>query len=201
MDWSGVIAVAATLFFVMDPLGNIPIFNAVLARFEPRRRARIVARELIFALIILLGFLFAGNVVMAFLGLSQPTLSLSGGILLFIIALRMIFPRAGGAENDDVEDPFIVPLAIPLVAGPSTLAVLLLLSSSQPERIWDWCTALVIAWVATTVILACSPWLMKVLGDRGVRALERLMGMLLVLLAVEMFLDGLAAFYRTLVAS
>lgn len=197
MDWSGVIAVAATLFFVMDPLGNIPIFNAVLARFEPARRSRIVARELIFALIILLGFLFAGNVVMTFLGLSQPTLSLSGGILLFIIALRMIFPRAGN-EEEDVQDPFIVPLAVPLVAGPSTLAVLLLLSSSEPDRLWEWCIALLIAWTATTVILACSPWLMKVLGDRGVRALERLMGMLLVLLAVEMFLDGLAAFYRGL---
>ncbi len=197
MDWSGVIAVAATLFFVMDPLGNIPIFNAVLARFEPARRSRIVARELIFALIILLGFLFAGNVVMTFLGLSQPTLSLSGGILLFIIALRMIFPRSGN-EEEDVQDPFIVPLAVPLVAGPSTLAVLLLLSSSEPDRLWEWCVALLIAWTATTVILACSPWLMKVLGDRGVRALERLMGMLLVLLAVEMFLDGLAAFYRGL---
>lgn len=197
MDWSSVIAVAATLFFVMDPLGNIPIFNAVLARFEPARRSRIVARELIFALIILLGFLFAGNVVMTFLGLSQPTLSLSGGILLFIIALRMIFPRPGN-EDEEVHDPFIVPLAVPLVAGPSTLAVLLLLSSSEPDRLWEWCVALLIAWVATTVILACSPWLMKVLGDRGVRALERLMGMLLVLLAVEMFLDGLAAFYRGL---
>lgn len=197
MDWSSVIAVAATLFFVMDPLGNIPIFNGVLARFEPARRSRIVARELIFALIILLGFLFAGDVVMTFLGLSQPTLSLSGGILLFIIALRMIFPRPGN-EEEDVQDPFIVPLAVPLVAGPSTLAVLLLLSSSEPDRLWEWCVALLIAWTATTVILACSPWLMKVLGDRGVRALERLMGMLLVLLAVEMFLDGLAAFYRGL---
>lgn len=198
MDWSSIAAVAATLFFVMDPLGNIPIFNAVLARFEPRRRAQIVARELVFALVILLVFLFAGNAVMAFLGLSQPTLNLSGGILLFVIALRMIFPRPGAADNEAVEDPFIVPLAMPLVAGPSTLAILLLLSSSEPERLPDWTVALVMAWLATTVILAVSPWLMKVLGDRGVRALERLMGMLLVLLAVEMFLDGVAAFYRSL---
>jgi multiple antibiotic resistance protein len=201
MEWSGVLAVAATLFFVMDPLGNIPIFNAVLARFEPHQRTRIVARELVFALVILLGFLFVGNAVMAFLGLSQSTLSLSGGILLFIIALRMIFPRPGGTENEDIDDPFIVPLAVPLVAGPSTLAILLLLSSSQPERLWDWCVALIIAWVAATVILACSPWLMKVLGDRGVRALERLMGMLLVLLAVQMFLNGLTSFYRGLIDS
>ncbi len=198
MDWSSTAAVAATLFFVMDPLGNIPIFNAVLARFEPRRRAQIVARELVFALVILLAFLYAGNAVMAFLGLSQPTLSLSGGILLFVIALRMIFPRPGSSESEAVEDPFIVPLAMPLVAGPSTLAILLLLSSSEPKRLFDWSIALVIAWLATTLILAVSPWLMKVLGGRGVRALERLMGMLLVLLAVEMFLDGVAAFYHSL---
>jgi len=151
--------------------------------------------------VILLAFLFAGNRVMQFLGLTQPTLSLSGGILLFIIALRMIFPRPSGSEEVDVDDPFIVPLAMPLVAGPSTIAILLLQSSSHPEKIWQWCTALVLAWIATTMILACSPWLMKALGDRGVRALERLMGMLLVLLAVQMFLDGVTQFWAGLPVS
>jgi multiple antibiotic resistance protein len=194
MNYPDIIAVAVTLFFVMDPLGNIPIFNAVLARFEPRTRSRIVARELTIALGILLVFLFAGNPMMAFLGLTQPTLSLSGGILLFIIALRMIFPKPSGEDDDEVVDPFIVPLAMPLVAGPSTIAILLLMSSSQPARIWEWCMALLLAWIAATVILACSPWIMKALGDRGVRALERLMGMLLVLLAVQMFLNGVTQF-------
>jgi multiple antibiotic resistance protein len=183
-----------TLFFVMDPLGNIPVFNAVLARFDARTRSRIVARELTIALVILLLFLFVGNPVMKFLGLTQPTLSLSGGILLFIIALRMIFPRPAGTEEEDIVDPFIVPLAMPLVAGPSTIAILLLQSSQHPERVWEWCFALVLAWIAATAILGCSPWLMKALGDRGVKALERLMGMLLVLLAVQMFSDGVAQF-------
>jgi multiple antibiotic resistance protein len=198
MQWSEITAVAVTLFFVMDPLGNIPVFNGILARFDTRRRAKIVARELVFALVILLVFLFAGNPVMGFLGLSQPSLSLAGGILLFVIAIRMIFPRAGGTEEELEQDPFIVPLAMPLVAGPSTIALLLLWSSSQPERIWEWCMALVLAWAATFVILSASPWLMKVLGDRGVRALERLMGMLLILLAIQMFLNGLTSFVRTL---
>jgi len=198
MNYAEVLAVAVTLFFVMDPLGNIPVFNAVLARFDPRTRSRIVARELTIALAILLGFLFAGNPVMQFLGLTQPTLSLSGGILLFIIALRMIFPRPSGNDEEEMHDPFIVPLAMPLVAGPSTIAILLLQSSQHPERIWQWCLALVLAWSAATAILACSPWLMKALGDRGVRALERLMGMLLVLLAVQMFSDGVAQFVRSL---
>jgi multiple antibiotic resistance protein len=198
MNYAEVFAVAVTLFFVMDPLGNIPVFNAVLARFDPRTRSRIVARELTIALAILLGFLFAGNPVMRFLGLTQPTLSLSGGILLFIIALRMIFPRPSAGEDEEVVDPFIVPLAMPLVAGPSTIAILLLQSSQHPEKVWQWCLALVLAWSAATAILACSPWLMKALGDRGVRALERLMGMLLVLLAVQMFSDGVAQFVRAL---
>jgi multiple antibiotic resistance protein len=201
MNYPDILAVAVTLFFVMDPLGNIPVFNAVLARFDARTRSRIVARELTIALAILLLFLFVGNPVMRFLGLTQPTLSLSGGILLFIIALRMIFPRPAGAEDDEVVDPFIVPLAMPLVAGPSTIAILLLQSSQQPERVWEWCFALVLAWIAATTILACSPWLMKALGDRGVRALERLMGMLLVLLAVQMFSDGVAQFVAGLAAA
>jgi multiple antibiotic resistance protein len=198
MNYADIMAVAVTLFFVMDPLGNIPIFNAVLSRFDPRTRSRIVARELTIALGILLLFLFAGNPVMKFLGLTQPTLSLSGGILLFIIALRMIFPRPAGGEEEEIVDPFIVPLAMPLVAGPSTIAILLLQSSQHPERVWEWCLALVLAWVAATAILACSPWLMKALGDRGVRALERLMGMLLVMLSVQMFLDGVAQFWAGL---
>jgi multiple antibiotic resistance protein len=198
VHWSEITAVAVTLFFVMDPLGNIPTFNAILARFETRRRAQIVARELVFALVILLTFLFAGKEIMGFLGLTQPSLSLAGGILLFVIAIRMIFPRGGGNEEEPEQDPFIVPLAMPLVAGPSTIALLLLWSSSQPERIWEWCIALVLAWAATFAILAVSPWLMKVLGARGVRALERLMGMLLILLAIQMFLNGLTEFVRSL---
>lgn len=201
MNYAEVLAVAVTLFFVMDPLGNIPVFNAVLSRFAPRARSKIVARELVIALAILLFFLFAGNPVMTFLGLTQPTLRLSGGILLFIIALRMIFPRPTDGDDEEIVDPFIVPLAMPLVAGPSTIAILLLQSSSHPEKIWQWCLALVLAWTAATAILACSPWLMKALGDRGVRALERLMGMLLVLLAIQMFLDGVTQFWLGLSAS
>ena len=125
MQYPDILAVAVTLFFIMDPIGNMPIFNAILGRYAAPMRARIVARELVIALAILLVFLFAGNPIMAFLGLTQPTLSLSGGILLFIIALRMIFPTAAAADDEAVDDPFIVPLAMQLVAGPSTIAILL----------------------------------------------------------------------------
>lgn len=199
MNWQEIIAAGATLFFVMDPLGNIPVFNAVLARFDDKRRSIIVARELTIALIILLGFLFAGNSILSFLGLSKSSLSIAGGVLLFIISLRMIFPkREPLGESEVVEDPFLVPLAIPLIAGPSTIAVLLLLSSGEPERIVEWSIALILAWLGTTILLVASPFLLRVLGTRGSRALERLMGMILVILATQMLLDGIREFVTSL---
>jgi multiple antibiotic resistance protein len=174
------------------------VFNSVLSRFKPRRRAMITARELVIALVIMLVLLFAGTPILNFLGLSQPSLNIAGGVLLFIIALRMIFPGRGTRVATPADEPFIVPLAMPMVAGPSTIAMLLLLSSTEPARIWEWCTALVIAWGIATVLLTVSPFLMRALGDRGLRALERLMGMLLVLLATQMLLNGVREFVLSL---
>lgn len=198
MSWQDIASVATTLFLVMDPLGNVPIFNAVLARYDSRTRARIAARELIFALVILAGFLLVGNATLGFLGLSPSSLSIAGGVLLFMISLRMIFPKPVAAEDEPVEDPFIVPLAMPLVAGPSTIAILLLLSSREPDRLTEWGIALLIAWSVTLVILVASPFLLRVLGARGARALERLMGMILVILATQMLLNGVRDFVATL---
>lgn len=195
--WSDVLAVAATLFFIMDPLGNIPVFNGLLSRFTPTARTRIFLREMLIALVILLLFLYGGTTIMSFLGLTQSSLNIAGGTLLFIIAMRMIFPRPQQAE-EEFDDPFIVPLAIPMVAGPSTLAVLLVLSSSQPERVHEWCLALLLAWGVSTLILAISPLFLRVLGNRGLRALERLMGMLLIMLAVQMLLNGVTEFVQSL---
>ena len=192
--WPEIAAVAVTLFFVMDPLGNLPVFNAILARFDTRQRIRIVARELAFALGILLVFLFAGTQILKLFGLTQPSLNIAGGILLFLIALRMVFPRFTHQDGETEDDPFIVPLAMPLLAGPSTIAVLLLLSSSQPERIWDWCAALVLAWTVTSIVLLTAPALIRFLGTRGIRALERLMGMILILIATQMLLNGVRDF-------
>ena len=199
MNWSEIAAVAATLLFVMDPLGNIPPFNAILSRFSVRRRSMITARELVIALVILLVFLFAGTGILEFLGLSQSSLSIAGGVLLFIIALRMIFPKPSREDSVTVDDePLVVPLAMPMVAGPSTIAVLLLLSSSEPERVWEWCIALVMAWLITTVLLTASPYMLRILGDKGLRALERLMGMLLILLATQLLLNGVRDFVESL---
>jgi len=199
MIWADISAAAVTLFLIMDPLGNVPVFNALLSEFESRRRAQIVARELCFALLILFGFLLAGNALLGFLGISQSSLSIAGGILLFIIALRMIFPKPRRQHVEPEQDePFIVPLAIPMVAGPSTMAALLLLSSSEPDRMVEWSIALTLAWLASTCILVASPFLMRYLGSRGSIALERLMGMILVILATQMFLNGVREFIGTL---
>lgn len=199
LNWQDIAAAAMTLFFIMDPLGNVPVFNAVLARFSPGKRALIVARELVLALLILLGFLFAGNEILGFLSIGQSSLSIAGGILLFIISLRMIFPKPSNSDQTEiVEDPFLVPLAIPLVAGPSTIAVLLLMSSREPDRMLEWSLSLVLAWAGSTLLLVASPFLMRVLGTRGSRALERLMGMILVILATQLLLNGIREFVQSL---
>jgi len=183
----------------MDPLGNVPVFNAVLSNFDRRHRVIIAARELLIALGILFGFLFAGNALLGFLRLTQSSLSIAGGVLLFIIAVRMIFPIAVPVEDEaDSEDPFVVPLAMPLIAGPSAIAILLLLSSNQPNRFTEWSIALFLAWLGTTVLLVASLFLLGGLGARSTRALERLMGMILVILATQMLLDGIREFVESL---
>ncbi|MEQ8691221.1 MAG: MarC family protein [Pseudomonadales bacterium] len=198
MNWTEIASVAVTLFFIMDPLGNIPVFNAILSNMGGKRRALVMARECCIALIILLGFLFAGNAILSFLGLSQSSLNIAGGLLLMIISLRMIFPPQSSGEQEVVEDPFIVPLAIPMIAGPSTIAILLLLSSGQPERVLEWSVALISAWLISTILLVSSPIILRVLGERGSRALERLMGMILVILATQMLLNGIRDFIGSL---
>lgn len=199
MNWSDVASAAAMLFLIMDPLGNVPVFHSVLARLDPARQTQVVARELLIALVILLGFLFAGNTILAFLGLTRPSLNIAGGILLFIISLRMVFPGSSDWRDDtEVDDPFIVPLAVPLVAGPSSIAVLLLLSSNKPEQLAEWVAALVLAWLGTTVLLVASPRILALIGKRGARALERLMGLILVMLATQMLLNGIRDFVQDL---
>ena len=187
------VSVAVTLFLVMDPLGNIPAFAAALKQVPPERRQRVLVRELLIALLVLVACLLIGKPLLAWLHLKQESISIAGGIVLFLIALRMIFPSEGAGLGDGVEgEPFIVPLAIPLLAGPSALSTLLLLARSQPARLGSWLLALVIAWAASAVILLSSSVLERILRRKGLLALERVMGMLLVMLAVQLFLDGLA---------
>jgi multiple antibiotic resistance protein len=191
-----VFSAVMTLLLVMDPLGNVPIFLSVLKDVRPERRRRVLIREVLFAYMILLLFFFLGRYLLQLLSLQQETISISGGIVLFLIALRMIFPLerhvlAAAPEGE----PFVVPLAIPLVAGPSALAALLLLRSG-PDTTTELLLAITIAWAVTAFILLSSNVLYKLLKDRGLIAVERLMGMLLVMLAVQMFMNGVAKFLK-----
>lgn len=185
---------AILLFLVMDPLGNIPLFVAALRNVDPSRRRRVIARELVVALAILMLFLLTGSRLLELLHISQPSLGIAGGIVLFLIALHMVFPGHEMPSSEDEEDPFIVPLAVPALAGPSTMATILLLATREPERRWEWLIALGLAWLGAALILFLSADLSRALGPRGVRAVERLMGMLLIAVAVEMTLDGIRLF-------
>ncbi len=185
------LSAAILLFLIMDPLGNIPIFLSVLKDLSPKRRNFILIREMLIALAVLMVFLFAGKFILAALHLRQESMTIAGGIVLFLIGVRMIFPAEGGVFGEvPGGEPFIVPLAIPSVAGPSTMAALMLLAQDHPERTVDWSIALTGAWFATSVILFCSTGLYKLLGASVLTAFERLMGMLLVALSVQMILDG-----------
>jgi multiple antibiotic resistance protein len=186
-------AVAVTLFLIMDPLGNIPIFLSVLAKVKPERRRRVLSRELLIALALMLGFLFVGPPTLKLLGLSREAVTIAGGLVLMIIAIRMIFPSRGGIMGDDDSDgePLVVPLAVPLIAGPSVLATLVLLNETGPERTLYWLIALVGAWAVSALILLSSDFFFRILGHRGLKAIERLMGMLLVSISVQMLLNGI----------
>jgi multiple antibiotic resistance protein len=185
---------AVLLFFVMDPLGNIPLFLAALTSVEPPRRFRVAARELVIAYGVLILFLFAGSSILKTLGISEPALTIAGGIVLFLIALKMVFPAVHGPLGEETDgEPLVVPLAIPYVAGPSALATVLLLSSQAPERRADWFVAITVAWGASAAILLTGSRLALLLGTRGLMAIERLMGMVLVASAVQMVLDGIRA--------
>jgi multiple antibiotic resistance protein len=182
------------LLTIMDPVGNVPNFIAGTRGVAPDRRLRVIGRELLIALALMLAFLFGGPWFLRMLHLSGEAILIGGSLMLFLIAIRMIFPgenQAGKVVLPESE-PFIVPLATPLVAGPSVLASLLVMSSSDPRAWGRWLLATTCAWSVTAAVLMCAPWIARKLGDRGTIAVERLMGMILVMISVQMFLDGLS---------
>lgn len=189
-----ILSAVVTLFLIMDPLGNIPLFIAVLREVPPERRRPILLREIGFAYIVLLAFLFAGRYVMQLLQLDEQALSVAGGIVLFLIAIRMVFPGDKTLADTPEGEPFIVPLTIPLFAGPSALATLLLLEQTSPIGRYELLLAVTIAWAISGVILLSSTFFYRILREKGLMAMERLMGMVLVMLAVQMTMDGIKGF-------
>jgi multiple antibiotic resistance protein len=186
------ISAVVLLFLVMGPLGNVPLFLSALRGVDPARHRKIILRDMLIALAIMVGFLFVGQVLLDILGVDAPALTAAGGVILFIIALRLIFPTNERNRIEQVyEEPFVVPLAIPYTAGPSVLSTELLLMSQDPSRWYVWLFAIILAWFAAASILLASASLQRWLGDRGLTAIERLMGMVLIILAVDMLLEGI----------
>ena len=187
-----IISDAITLLIVMDPFGNIPIFLSLLSHVEPQRRKKVLFRELLIALGILCIFLFFGKYILDAMHISEPALTISGGFILFLIAIRMIFPYLGAMHPETMtEEPFIVPLAMPMIAGPSTMVTLILISSRQ-NSCWSFnVIALLAAWLVSSLILGTSERLLSWLGDNVLKAIERFMGMILTTMAVQMLLDGI----------
>jgi len=187
-----ILSASILLFLVMDPFGNAPVFLSVLKEVPPQRRQKAIIRELLIALIVLLLFLFVGPHLLKVLHISEPSLQIAGGIILFLIAIKMVFGKVDYMFSGVLEEePFIVPLAIPCLAGPSAIATVMLLMAQEPHRCNEWVAALLLAWILTSSILLFSAKLDRVLGKKGMSALQHLMGLLLTALAVEMFIQGL----------
>lgn len=188
------------LLLVTDPIGNVPLFVAALRQVPAERRARVIVRECAIAFGLLLFFVFFGRTILDLFGLSDSSLNIAGGVILFLIAIRLIFQHPEGAFGTDSADaePFIVPLAIPSIAGPSAIATIVLVVSRSPERITDWIMALAIASTITLLLLLAADRIARHIGRRGLAALDRMMGLVLTAIAVEMLLKGIESFVRGL---
>ncbi|MBM3208299.1 MAG: hypothetical protein FJZ57_06835 [Chlamydiae bacterium] len=190
-----ILSIAFTLFLLMDAPGNIPLFVAILKGFSEKKQRKIIFRELTIALGVIILFALAGEALLDFLKIKQYTILVSGGIILFLIALKMIFPSETiQSQKPETKDPFVVPLAIPLIAGPACLAAVIIYS--HKVSIGTLVFSILVSWCPTTLILLGSSKLHKLLGDRGLIACERLMGLILTLMATQMFLEGIQCFVQ-----
>lgn len=185
------------LFLIMDPLGNIAPFQRCLSGVAKRKRNSVLARELLIALAAMIFFFFLGDFLLDILVISEATARLTAGTILFLFAIRILFPSENSTRKtvQAEKDPFIVPLAIPLIAGPSLLATIMIFSHVDPLAPILF-FAIGIAWVATAVLLFFSKQIYSVVGDNGLIALERLTGMILVLLSIQRFLEGVELFMK-----
>lgn len=188
------------LLLVTDPFGGIPLFVSLLKNVPAHRRRLVIIRETLVAFGILLAFMVFGRAFLQVMHLSETSLGIAGGVILFLIALRMVFPHAQGVfgDHDGASEPFIVPLAVPLLAGPSALATVLLLVSHEPERIFEWIGALALTMLVCGLAMAFAERISKWLGEQLTQAFERLMGLILTAIAVEMLLSGIREYLHTL---
>lgn len=198
MDGNFVSAVLL-LLLVCDPFGNVPIFISALRDVPHERRRRVILRECLIAFMVLTAFVVVGQPFLDLLGLSELSLQIGGAVVLMLVAIRMVFPSPEGVYGKPPGgEPFIVPLAVPALAGPSALATVLLLVSRDPQRTWTWVAAIAVAMAVSAVILAFAERLQHWLGERVTVAFERLMGLVLAAIAVELMLRGIKTFVAQL---
>ncbi|MBS0441713.1 MAG: MarC family protein [Proteobacteria bacterium] len=184
------------LLLVLDPLGGLPIYIPIMNAVPKERRRRVALREVTIAFAVLLGFMFAGEAFLRVMHLSERSLEVAGGVILLMVAIRMIFGHEGGVYGmPEGKEPLIFPLAVPLLAGPSAMATVLLLASRQPERVMTWVLALTVAMAISGLVLLACERIRRLLGDSVVAALEKLMGLVLTAIAVEMILAGLKRYF------
>ena len=184
------------LLLVLDPFGSLPVFISVLRGVAPERRARVALREAAIAFGVLAVFMVGGQGFLHLMRLSERSLEVAGGVILLMVAIRMIFGHEGGVYGmPEGKEPLIFPLAVPLLAGPSAMATVLLLASRQPERVMTWVLALTVAMAISGLVLLACERIRRLLGDSVVAALEKLMGLVLTAIAVEMILAGLKRYF------
>jgi MarC family membrane protein len=185
------------LLLVLDPFGSLPVFISVLRGVDPTRRTRVALREVAIAFVVLAAFMVAGQGFLSLMRLSERSLEVAGGVILLIISIRMIFTTGGEIYAADAagREPFVFPLAVPLLAGPSAMATVLLLASHQPERMVEWLVALTAAMAVSGAVLLAADRLRRLLGASMVSAIEKLMGLVLTAVAVEMILAGLKRYF------
>ena len=183
-----------TLALVMDGFGNIPLFIAALKKVAPERRKAVLVRELGIALLIMVAFLFLGKWFLKAFGIQEYSLSIAGGIILFIISVKLVFGGEEETKSDPKEDePFVVPLAIPLVAGPAALSMVMITAAQQPNKFITLCAVIVASLINSAILMASFP-ISNLLGKRGLTAIERLTGMILILMSVDMVMGGISKF-------
>ena len=196
---AGFVSAVVLLLIVCDPVGNVPIFIGALRDVPRERRRMIILRECLIAFAVLVAFVFVGGPFLRLLGLSEISLQIGGAVVLMLVALRMVFPSPEGIFGQSPSgEPFIVPLAVPALAGPSALATVLLLVSRDPARNWHWVGAIAVVMMISAVVLAFADRIMRQLGERVTLAFERLLGLVLAAIAVELMLRGVRAFVASL---
>ena len=187
-----ILAAILLLIIIMDPIGNVPVFLSILKNIPIERRRKIIIRELLIALVVLLFFMFIGRYILQLLQIEQSSLGIAGGIILFLIAIKMIFPGTKPMfTHDEKTEPLVVPLAVPMLAGPSAIAAAILFMAREPSRWIEWTFVVFVAFLVTGIILVSSETLGRKLGNRALIAIERLMGIILVMVSVDFILDGI----------